>query len=64
MTLVLDAQDRPHIAYSDGGFLSYASKTSDEWEIQVVALPSADDRILGQLASLDIDPSGRPHLSY
>ena len=64
MTIALDDQDRPHIAYSDRQILTYARKTSSGWEKQFVAVPTADNRVLGQLASLGLDDETRPHITF
>jgi len=65
MSLALDAQDRPHIAYSDRTSVRYTRKNGDSWETgQIVALPSSVDLELGQLVSLALEANGRPHLTF
>ena len=64
ISLALDANDRPHIAYADREVLRYVSRAGDDWGIQVVSRPSSEDKALGQLVSLALDGSGQPHLTY
>lgn len=62
ISLSLDRNDRPHIAYYDGinGDLKYASLTSSGWEVQIV------DEVgdVGLYPSLAMDRYGLPHISY
>ena len=58
-SLVLDAQDRPHISYRDLG-LWYATHTGSAWQRTSVD----DDFFAGDTSSLALDSEGRPHISY
>jgi hypothetical protein len=64
MSLALDGQGRPHIAYCDRDVLKYAIKNGDAWEIQEVTRAGSDELELGQLVSLALDSGGRPHVSF
>ena len=63
MSLALDADDRPHIAYADREALKYACWQGDGWHVQVVTQASPG-QVLGQLAALALDGDGRPHVAY
>jgi hypothetical protein len=58
-SLRLDTQGRPHIAYGED-HLYYAFHDGAAWQCEV-ADPSGD---VGQYASLGLDGSGLPHVSY
>lgn len=68
-SLALDAQDRPHISYSDWGNnqLKYAWHDGTTWQIEVVdagkAVCDVDENV-GYHTSLALDSSNRPHISY
>lgn len=64
VTLVLDPADRPRLAFCDRRSLRYAIREGSQWRIETVAEASAPDRELGQLASLALDPDGRPHVAF
>ncbi len=60
-SLVLDADDTPHISYrsdADGGTLVYAYKTTS-WISTIV-----DSGSTGFFSSIALDSTGRPHISY
>jgi len=68
-SLALDANDRPHVAYSDpdsydpspsSRVLKYAAWNGSTWDIQTV--DSGGD--VGQFRSLALDANGYPHISY
>ncbi len=63
VSLVLDAQDRPHVAYSDRSSVRYAVQSANGWDMQTAAL-ALTGNVLGQLVSLALDVSGRPHIAY
>jgi hypothetical protein len=62
-TMKLDRQGHPHIAYYDAvnQDLKYVQWNGTQWTTPIV-LDSAD--IVGQYASMDMDGSGYPHISY
>ena len=64
MSLALDVQGQPHIAYCSRDVLKYSIKKGDAWEIQEVTRAGSDELELGQLVSLALDSTGRPHLSF
>ena len=59
-SLALDADGRPHIAYTDAYRLKYASFDGVAWGIEVVDSVS----YAGYWASLALDDDGRPRISY
>ncbi len=61
-SLALDADGVPHVAFSDEGSVSYATRTDGGWEVVEVA--TAGDRPFGQLVSLKVDIAGIPHLAF
>lgn len=61
-SLALDAKGVPHVAYSDKKVLRLATRTASGWKSETIATAAA--RPLGQLVSLALDKSGRPHLSF
>lgn len=66
-SLALDPAGNPHIAYlsSDQDTLWYAHETEDGWDIQEVDT-GIDSDLSGKISdvSIDVDDSGRPHISY
>ena len=66
-SLALDSAGDPHIAYlsSDQDTLWYAHWTGEGWDIQQVDT-GIDSDLSGQISdvSIDVDGSGRPHISY
>jgi hypothetical protein len=62
LSLDLDSQDRPHIAYYANGArtLRYAYWDGSVWQIQTVD-PVPD---VGQACSIALDSQDRPHISY
>lgn len=64
VTLVLDAAGRPQLAFCDRRSLRFAVRDQGSWHIETVAEPSAQDRELGQLASLALDSDGSPHIAF
>ena len=56
----LDRQGRPHIAFSNYGWLRYASWTGSRWEIQTVD----NSAWIEWYISLALDGSDAPHISY
>ncbi len=58
-SLVLDAEDRPHIAYYRGTGLQYAFRDNTSWHTQSVERTSA-----GRFVSLVLDKAGQPHIAY
>jgi hypothetical protein len=64
-SLVLDAQDRPRISYSEyqtyypGNALRYAFYDGTAWQIETV-----DQGSVGWYSSLVLDMAGRPHIGY
>lgn len=57
--LILDALDRPHVAYETDGHIKYASRNGSAWESQVVA-----DAYIGALPALGLDAEGNPHIAF
>jgi hypothetical protein len=55
----LDSNNMPHISYSRGWVMMYASKFESSWNIQTV-----DSNGLNGFSSLAIDSSGNSHISY
>jgi hypothetical protein len=59
VSLALDHEQRPHIAYANHG-LRHAWRTGGNWQIETVdSTPGS-----GRDASLAIDPTGRPAIAY
>ena len=61
-SLALDAQDVPHVAFSDESVIRYATRSEAGWQVQDVV--TAEDRPLGQLVSLRLDSVDTPHLAF
>ncbi len=61
-SLVLDAQGRPHIAYTDNVVMRprYAYWDGSTWQIQTVGEPDG----FASYTSLALDRTGRPHIGY
>ncbi len=57
-SISIDANDEPHISYSTGSQLKYASVNGSEWYTQVV------DTTLTAWTSIDFDSKNRPHIAY
>jgi hypothetical protein len=62
-SLALDQDQRPWIAYSDELVLKLAEPADGEWQLETIAETSIDAPF-GQIVSLDVDGSGRPHIAY
>jgi hypothetical protein len=62
VSLILDANDRPHISYFDNQnkYLKYATFDGNSWDIQIVD-PS---EMVGYFNSIGVDKTGRPHIAY
>ncbi|MFC1572587.1 hypothetical protein ACFL6M_03205 [Candidatus Eisenbacteria bacterium] len=62
ISLALDSQDRPHIAYADswGYWFDYAYKVGDVWSIE----RSDDLESPGRNVSLVLDAMDNPHIGY
>lgn len=62
VSLALDGNNRPHMAYYDYVFedLRYAYRDDAGWHVQVVA----GEGLVGTSPSLALDSLGRPHISY
>ncbi len=58
-SLVVDSQDRPHIAYTENQ-LMYAYRDGSGWHKTVVH----DDHLAGENLSLTLDSAGRPRIAY
>lgn len=61
-SLALDARGVPHVAFSDRKVLRYAVRSATGWKVQTIV--TARQRPLGQLVSLQLDRTGRPHLAF
>jgi hypothetical protein len=61
---VLDASDHPHISYADStnNDLKYAYYDGSQWVIEVA--DSAGDVAAGAYTSIDLDSTGKVHISY
>ena len=60
VSLQIDNQDRPQIAYYDGGVLKYAVKETDGWHKEIVDHTGN----VGFRPSLYLDAHGQPYISY
>lgn len=61
-SVALDAQGVPHVAFSDVGVISYATRTESGWKVEEIV--SAGDRVLGQLVSLKVGANGTAHIAF
>jgi chitodextrinase len=59
ISMAIDSQDQPQIAYFAGGELRYALHNGTHWTTETVAGPQA-----GYYASLALDEHGYPHISH
>ncbi len=62
MSLALDSQGNPVIAYSDQESIKLAWQRDGQWQVETVQ--RADGDPLGQTVSLALDASDTPHLTY
>jgi hypothetical protein len=62
VSLKIDTQDQPHIAYNDSGtgVLKYAAREDRKWVIDVVDRQGTVDTY----PSLCLDSHGQPYISY
>lgn len=64
--LVLDSNDIPHISFkkgvpdSEGSIIRYATKTADEWKVEIVDAST----VAGGDTGIAVDSEGRPHIAY
>jgi hypothetical protein len=61
-SLVIDAQDNPHVAYKIGGDLRYLSCTGGIWKTEHVFAVAVGRSV--RYPSLALDSSSRAHISY
>ena len=61
-SVLLDADDRPIVAYSDESVLNLASWNGNGWDIETVA--NAGDDPLGQQVSMALDGRGVLHITF
>ena len=61
VSLRLDSQDQPHVAYYDSGVgaLKYAERDDKGWHVEVVDLGN-----VGECSSLCLDVINRPYIAY
>lgn len=64
VSLALDNNNRPHIAYDKGTLLRYALREGATWQIETVTyLANPGEATTGDL-SLVLDDTGNPHIAY
>jgi len=63
--VALDGQDRVYLAYADRGVMKFAHQTAEGgWMIEEITRPQESGFVLAQFASLAVEESGRPHITY
>ena len=60
----IDSAGNPWIAFSDESVLKLARRVAGAWEIETVVESDPATAPLGQIVSLKLDGSDRPHLAY
>jgi hypothetical protein len=62
-SLVLDAADKPHVAYlvDSGGEVDYAFRSGGVWRVETIDIVSPNQTLA---TSLVLDSRGRPHVAY
>ena len=63
LSLALDSQDRPHIAYYGNASLNYARRSGEVWTVETVEA-SGNTGNTGQYASLALDAQNAAHVAY
>lgn len=61
-SVALDTEGVPHVAFSDAGSISYATRTVSGWQVEEIV--TRGDRPLGQLVSLKLSADGTAHLAF
>jgi len=63
--VALDGQDRVYLAYADRGVMKFAHQTAEGgWMIEEITRPQESGFVLAQFATLAVEESGRPHITY